>query len=166
MASRSTPKKLPVRGKVPGTLDRHDDENWKRFERVAQALRSLGDSPMTRSQAERLARRFGVHCSTIYRYRIRLDDIGTATSIAGHKRGWKSFASRLSAKQEEVVEQAIKLIRKKAGPLRVVDLVEEVSALCRLQQIACPSRPAINSSSVCSATTCASRRQTERHCTS
>ncbi len=41
MASRSAPKKLPVRGKAPGTLDRHDDENWKRFERVAQALRSL-----------------------------------------------------------------------------------------------------------------------------
>lgn len=100
MASRSAPKKLPVRGKVPGTLDRHDDENWKRFERVAQALRSLGNSPMTRSQAERLARRFGVHCSTIYRYRTRLDDIGTATAVAGHKRGWKSFASRLSARQE------------------------------------------------------------------
>jgi putative transposase len=82
---------------------------------------------MTRGQAERLARRFGVHCSTIYRYRTRLDDIGTATAIAGHKRGWKSFASRLSVKQEEVVEQAIKLMRKKAGPLRVVDLVEEVS---------------------------------------
>jgi putative transposase len=133
-----------VRGNVPGALDRHDDENWRRFVRVAQALRSLGDSPMTRSQAERLARRFGVHCSTIYRYRTRLDDIGTATAIAGHKRGWKSFASRLSVKQEEVVEQAIKLMRKKAGPLRVVDLVEEVSALCRLQQIACPSRPAID----------------------
>ena len=144
MASRSAPKKLPVRGKAPGTLDRHDDENWKRFERVAQALRSLGDSPMTRSQAERLARRFGVHRSTIYRYRARLDDIGTATAIAGHKRGWKSFASRLSVRQEEAVEQAIKLMRRKAGPLRVVDLVEEVSALCRLQQIACPSRPAID----------------------
>ena len=49
MASRSTPKKLPVRGKVPGTLERHDDENRKRFERVAQALRLLGNSPMTRS---------------------------------------------------------------------------------------------------------------------
>jgi hypothetical protein len=99
---------------------------------------------MTRSQAERLARRFGLHRSTIYRYRARLDDIGTATAIAGHKRGWKSFASRLSLRQEEAVEQAIKLMRRKAGPLRVVDLVEEVSALCRLQQIACPSRPAID----------------------
>lgn len=33
---------------------------------------------------------------------------------------------------------------KKAGPLRVIDLVDEVSALCRLQQITCPSRPAID----------------------
>lgn len=144
MAPRSIPKKLSVRGNAPGTLDHHDDKTWMRFERVAQALRSLGDSPMTRSQAERLARRFNVHCSTIYRYRARLDQIGTATAIAGHQRGWKSFASRLSVQQEEVVEQAIKLMRRKAGPLRVVDLVEEVRALCRLQQIACPSRPAID----------------------
>lgn len=35
-------------------------------------------------------------------------------------------------------------MRKKAGPLGIVDLVEEVRALCRLQQIACPSRPAID----------------------
>ena len=55
--------------------------------------------------------------TTIYRYRARLDDIGTATAIAGHKRGWKSFASRLLLRQEEAVEQTIKLMRRKAGPL-------------------------------------------------
>jgi len=42
-----------------------------------------------------------------------LDEVGATTAIAGHKRDWKSFASRLSVKQEDVVEQAIKLMRRR-----------------------------------------------------
>ncbi|MBW8832595.1 MAG: helix-turn-helix domain-containing protein [Burkholderiales bacterium] len=99
---------------------------------------------MTHAQAERLAKRFGVHRATVYRYRARLQEIDAASAVAGRKRGWKPFASRLSAQQEEAVEDAIRVMRKKAGPLRVIDLVEEVGALCRLKQIPCPSRPTID----------------------
>jgi putative transposase len=144
VASKSASRNLPVRGVTPGALERHDDAQWQQFEHIAKAIRSLGNTPMTQAQAERLAKRFGVHWVTIYRYRARLDEIDATSAVAGHKRGWKPFASRLSTKQEEAVEDAIKIMLKKAGPLRVVDLVEEVSALCRLQQIPCPSRPAID----------------------
>ena len=54
------------------------------------------------------------------------------------------MASRLSAKQEQGIEEAINTLRKKPGPLRVVDLVEEVGARCRLLRSPCPSRPAID----------------------
>jgi putative transposase len=144
MVSTPASKKMPVRGSAPGAFDLHDDQHWEKFERVAQALRSIGDAPMTQSQAERLAKRFGVHWVTIYRYRARLNEIHTVSAIAGHKRGWKPLASRLSVAQEEAVAESLRIMRKKAGPLRVVDLVEEVGALCRLQQIPCPSRPAID----------------------
>jgi len=43
MASRSPSKKLSVRGNAPGALERHDDKDWTRFERIAHYLRSLGE---------------------------------------------------------------------------------------------------------------------------
>ena len=86
---------------------------------------------MTHARAERLAQRFGVHRATIYRYRSRLAEIDEATAIAGRTRGWKPLASRLSAKQEQGIEEAINVLRKKHGPVRVVDLVEGVAARCR-----------------------------------
>lgn len=107
-------------------------------------MRSLGDTQMTRTQAERLAQRFGVHWATIYRYRARLIEIDEATAIAGRTRGWKPLASRLSAKQEQGIEESINALRKKPGPLRMVDLVEEVAARCRLLRVPSPSRPAID----------------------
>jgi|GEM_PF-6133439 len=36
-------KKLSVRGNAPGALERHDDKDWARFDRIAQDLRSLGE---------------------------------------------------------------------------------------------------------------------------
>jgi putative transposase len=99
---------------------------------------------LTQARAERLAERFGVHWVTIYRYRARLDEVDEATAIAGRTRGWKPLASRLSAKQEQGIEEAINVLRKRAAPARVVDLVEEVAARCRLLRVACPSRPAID----------------------
>jgi putative transposase len=125
-------------------LDLLDKTRWIHLQRVAQALRSVADLPMTRARADGLAKRFGVHRSTIYRYRTRLLAIDEASAVAGRRRGFKPLASRLSAKQEDAVAEAIKIMGKKPGPLRVVDLVEEVSALCRLHQVPCPSRPAID----------------------
>ena len=144
MASKSPSKSLPVRGRASGSLEGVASKRWRQLERVAQALRSLGDTPMTHARAERLAQRFGVHRATIYRYRSRLAEIDEATAIAGRTRGWKPLASRLSAKQEQGIEEAINALRKKPGPLRVVDLVEEVAARCRLLRVPCPSRPAID----------------------
>ena len=109
--------------------------NKRWLERVAEALRSLGDEPMTQARAERLALRFGVHWATIYRYRSRLAEIDETTAIAGRTRGWKPLASRLSSKQDQGIEEAINDLRKKPGPLRVVDLVEEVAARCRLLRV-------------------------------
>ncbi len=114
------------------------------MQRVAQALRSVGDAPMTNAQAERLAQRFGVHRATIYRYRARLAALDEATAVGGITRGWKPLASRLSIKQEQVISDAINALRKKPGALRVVDLVEEVAARSRLLRVQCPSRPAID----------------------
>ena len=99
---------------------------------------------MTHARAERLGQRFGVHRATIYRYRSRLAEVDEATAIAGRTRAWKLLASRLSANQEQGIEEAINALRKKPGPLRVVDLVEEVAARCRLLRVPCPSRPAID----------------------
>ncbi len=144
MASKSPPKSPSVRGRSPGALEGVASKRWTRLERVAQALRSLGDTPMTQARAERLAARFGVHLVTIYRYRARLGQVDEATAIAGRTRGWKPLASRLSVKQEQSIGEAINALRKKAGPTRLVDLVEEVAARCRLLGVPCPSRPAID----------------------
>jgi putative transposase len=144
MASKLPLKSLPVRGRAPGALEGVESKSWQRSERVAQALRSLGDTPMTHARAKRLGQRFGVHQATIYRYRSRLAGIDETTAIAGRTRGWKPLASRLSAKQEQAIEEAVNAMRKKPGPLRVVDLVEEVAARCRLLRAPCPSRPAID----------------------
>jgi putative transposase len=144
VAPKSTQNKLRIRSAVPSALETFDDEQWERFERVAQAIRSMGSTPMTHAQADRLAKRFDVHRSTVYRYRSRLQEIDATAAVAGIRRGWKPFASRLSTRQEEAVQEAIKAMRKKAAALRVIDLVEEVGALCRLKQVPCPSRPAID----------------------
>lgn len=144
MASKSPSKSIPVRGRAPGAIEGVASKSWSRLEQVAQALRSLGNTPLTQAQAERLADRFGVHWVTIYRYRARLDQVDEATAIAGRTRGWKPLASRLSAKQEQGIQEAINVLRKKAAPARVVDLVEEVAARCRLLRVPCPSRPAID----------------------
>ena len=67
MASKAAPKSLPVRGRASGALEGVAGKRWRHLERIAQALRSLGDTPMTQARAERLAQRFGVHWATIYR---------------------------------------------------------------------------------------------------
>ena len=115
MASKSPPKSLPVRGRAPSALESVASKRWRQLERVAQALRSLGDTPMTQARAERLAQRFGVHWATIYRYRARLVEIDEVTAIAGRTRGWTPLASRLSLKQEQGIEEAINVLRKKPG---------------------------------------------------
>ena len=135
---------LPVRGRVPGGLERVADKQWKRLQRIAQALRSMAERPKTRVQAQRLAERLGVHWASVYRLRARLREADEVTALAGRTRGWKPLATRLSAKQEQAIEEAINALRKKPGPLRVVDLVEEVGARCRLLRARCPSRPAID----------------------
>lgn len=144
MASKSPLKSLPVRGRVSGALEGVPSKIWRRNERIAQALRSLGDTPMTHARAERLGQRLVVHRATIYRYRSRLTGVDEATAVAGRTRGWKPLAFRLSAKQEQAIEEAVNAMRKKPGPLRVVDLVEEVAARCRLLRVPCPFRPAID----------------------
>lgn len=95
MASKPPPQSLPVRGRAVGALERVSSKRWRQLEQVAQALRSLGDTPLTRARAELLAQRFGVHWATIYRYRLRLAEIDEVTAIAGRTRGWKQQASRL-----------------------------------------------------------------------
>ena len=141
MAFKSAPKLLPVRGRASGALEGVTGKRWRQVERVAQALRSLGDTPMTQARAERLAQRFGVHWATIYRYRARLQEADETTSVAGRTRGWKPLASRLSAKQEQGIEEAINALRKKPGPARVVDLVKEVNARCRLLRYSSHRQP-------------------------
>ena len=89
MAPKSTPNKLRIRSITPSALENFDDRQWEQFERVAQAIRSLGSTSMTHAQAERLAKRFGVHRATVYRYRARLQEIDAASAVAGRKRGWK-----------------------------------------------------------------------------
>ena len=144
MAFKANAGAVPIRGRVPGGLERVADKQWKRVQRIAQALRSMGDLPMTRHQAQRLAERFKIHWVSVYRYRARLREADEVTALAGRTRGWKPLATRLSAKQEQAGEEAINALRKKPGPLRVVDLVEEVGARCRLLRTPCPSRPAID----------------------
>ena len=87
MASKLPAKSLPVRGRAPGALEGVASKRWRQLERVAQALRSLGDTPMTQVRAERLAQRFGVHWATIYRYPARLIEIDEATAVGGRTRG-------------------------------------------------------------------------------
>ena len=144
MATKRPFKSLPVRGRTQGQLERFEEKRWKQLERIAQALRALGGDPLTQPRAQALAKRLGVHWRTIYRYRARLAQIGESTAIAGRTRGWKPLVSRLSFKQEQAIEQAIATLRKKPGAVRVVDLVEEVGARCRLLRAPCPSRPAID----------------------
>ena len=144
MAKKPAAKSLPVRSKVGGRLEKIADPRWKRIERVAQTVRSLGERPLTRLNAQRLAKRLGVSWRTVYRYRQRLRVADEATALEGLTRGWKPSASRLTAAQDQAIDEAIKVMRNRAGPLRVVDLVSEVSAVCRLQQVPCPSRPAID----------------------
>ena len=91
-----------------------------------------------------LAEHLSVSWRTIYRYRDRLREADEALAVLGHKRGWKPAASRLSAEQEQAIADAVRRLRKKPGPVRVIDLVEEVAVRCRLLKVPCPSRPAID----------------------
>ena len=112
--------------------------------KIAAALRELGDAEMTEKQAAQLAKQLGVHPKSLYRYRRRLIGTGEITSIKGRKRGWVENQSRLSEQQEVIIRDAIGALRSKAGPFRVVDLVDEVTARCRIERIPIPSRPTID----------------------
>jgi putative transposase len=132
MVAKRAEKSLPVRGRAVGRLEH------------VEAVRSLGDEPLTVPVARQPAERLGVSWRTVDRYRDRLRATDETTALAGRTRGWKPIASRLTAEQDQAIEQAIAIMRKKAAPVRIVDLVEEVSVLCRLKQVPCPSRPAID----------------------
>jgi hypothetical protein len=70
--------------------------------------------------------------------------IEEATAIAGRKRGWMPLISQLAAKQEQCIEEAFNALRKKPGPVGVVDLVVELVRSVGLLRAPCPSRPAID----------------------
>ena len=100
----------PVRGSAPGSFEQVDELRWAQLDELAHTLRPLACWVLSRSRVEGLVQRFGVDRSTIYRYRARLLAIDETVAIAGHKRGWKPLASRLSLSQEQCIEQAIKVI--------------------------------------------------------
>ena len=83
MGSKSLTDSLSVRGRAAGSLEKLASQRRLQLERVAQALRSLGETPMTQARAQRMAQRFSVHCATVYRYRARLAEIDEVTAIAG-----------------------------------------------------------------------------------
>lgn len=112
--------------------------------RIAAALRKLGSAPLSYDQAKQIASEVGIHPNSVYRYRARLMRSGELSAVGGRKRGWTTTKSRLSDAQEQVIQDAIKAIRKKPSPVRMVDVVEEVDARSRLAGIPCPSRPAID----------------------
>ena len=87
IAVKKNAKQLPVRGRAPGALELYQEKRWRQLERVAQALRSLGDQPLSHPRADSLAKRFGVDRSTIYRYWSRLREVDETTAIAGRTRG-------------------------------------------------------------------------------
>jgi len=94
--------------------------------------------------AMQLAEHLGVSWRTVYRFRDRLRQAEEVLAVLGRKRGWKPAASRLSAEQEQAIADAVRRLRKKPGPVRVIDLVEEVAVRCRLLEVPCPSRPTID----------------------
>ena len=142
MTKNSRAKSLSVRGQTPA-LKAVDAAQWKRLEKIARAIRSLGTNPLTKTRAEQMAARFDINWRTIYRYRQRLDETNEVLALLGRTRGWKPLHSRLTEAQEMAIEAAIRSLRKKPGPLRVVDLVREVQARCRKLEVEPPSRDSI-----------------------
>ena len=98
-------------------LERIGQGQWERADEAAQAIRALGDTPLSQAIAMELAERLGVSLRTVYRYRDRLRDADEAMAVLGHKRGWKLAASRLSAEQEQAIADAIRRLRTGDGIL-------------------------------------------------
>ena len=144
MSTKPADRSLPVRGTAAGELERVEQGHWERADEAAQAIRTLGDTPLSQAMAMQLAERLSVSWRTVYRYRDRLREADEALAVLGRKRGWKPAASRLSAEQEQAIADAVRRLRKKPGPVRVIDLVEEVAVRCRLLEVPCPSRPSID----------------------
>jgi len=144
MTKKPVARSFHVHGQAAGPLEAIEDDKWQRLEGIAQAIRSLGANALTKAHAERLAEQLGINWRTVYRYRQRLHETGETLALRGRARGWIPKHSRLTDVQEAAIEAAIKALRKKPGTLRIVDLVEEVQAHCRIQQIEAPSRAAIS----------------------
>jgi putative transposase len=142
MTKNSRAIRRPVGGQTPA-LKGVDASQWKRLEKIARAIRSLGAKPLTKTHAEQLAARFDINWRTVYRYRQRLDETNEVLALLGRTRGWKPLHSRLTEEQETVIKAAIRALRKKPGPLRVVELVKEVQAQCRKLKVEPPSRDSI-----------------------
>ena len=87
MAKKLAAKSLPVRNRAAGRLEKVADASWTHIERVAETIRSLGDTPLTLATAERLAKRLGVSWRTVYRYRDRLQSADEATAVLARTRG-------------------------------------------------------------------------------
>lgn len=143
MPRKPASSNLPVRRQADGQLEQMDDSQWRDIERAARLVLPFDDKPLTLAQAKKIADRLNINWRTVYRYRDRLSDASEATAIKGIRRGWKSSRSRLSEEQESAIEQALKAYRKRRGPIRVVDFMEEVAANSRLLQVPCPTRPSI-----------------------
>lgn len=133
-----------VRGKTGSVVDNVPEERWARLERIATLLKPTVQGSLTLSGAKELAKQLGVHWTTVYEYRRRLNNSAETTAIAGRKKGWKSKATRLLPDQEKAINEAIAALRRKRRPIRLVDVVKDVHARCRLLKVLPPSRPAID----------------------
>lgn len=130
--------------KKGSVVDNIPDERWARLERIAALLKPTTQGFLSLSDAKELAKQLGVHWTTVYKYRRRLNSTAETTAIAGRKKGWKSKTPRLLPDQEQAINEAIAGMRRKRRAIGLVDVVNDFHARCRLLNVLPPSRPAID----------------------
>lgn len=126
-------------------LESIDDASWNLMSRRAAILRGVGTGPMTVDAARRIASDLNVHWTTVYRWRRRLSESGLITSLQGSpRRGFPRGIRRLSALQDQLLDEVIAKRVKRPALVRSVDLVDEVTRVCVLNRIAAPSRRTVS----------------------
>jgi putative transposase len=124
--------------------------------RIAQVLRPLGTTPLTREQAVRAAQLLGVHWTTVYRLRARFLSNPVTSSLSPRKRGPRTGFRSLGQSVEQVVEQVLVtwLPRQKEIAHLQKDLYTEVRLRCHALGIEPPCQVASNSFQLSASNTC------------
>ncbi len=139
-----TPNPNKIEPKIDIDLSDIDDKDWEIAEYRFNAIKPfIHLETVGRAQVEERAKELKINAATIYRWLKRYRSYGVVIALAPMRRGWKKGSSRLTEKQEVIINRVIKDYYLTQQRPSASNVVLEVQRVCHNENVIAPSHTAV-----------------------